>query len=405
MRAGSVAKPRVLLITEQVDPGGKRSHVEALSAGLGAIGWRVTLFDWRDLSLPERAVVAAPNRLLDLVQPALGHRWLVPMLGHFFEMRLRALGRAAEIAIWHVQEPFTLPAARRASGGRPVALTVHGPVHREIAGGYGLPLEHPTIRWIRELERRAYLDADAVISVDRAHADYVRGFGRTERIWIVPNFVDTRRFHPGVTPESFPEAAERFISGRPVVLCPRRLVPKTGVDVAIRAVRLMAERRAACVLVVAGDGPQRRELETLVREIGAGENVLFLGVAPPARMPGWYRRADAIVVPSIRFKGVEEATSIAVLEAQASARPVVASALGGLLEIVEDGVSGLLAPPGDVEALARALEQVIEDRAFGARLGAVAAARVADVHSHVAGARSYAAVYHALGAGVRGLVD
>lgn len=395
----------VVLVTEQVDPGGKRSHVVALRAGLELAGWRVTLFDSHELTWAERGIVAAPGRLLNLVRPGLGHRWLLPSLNRAFGRRLRAISTSTDVAVWHAQEPGTFLAVRRASETGVVALTVHGPMHREVASGYGLELEHPTVVWIRELERQAYLAADAVIAVDRSHAEYVRGFGRSKAIWVVPNFVDTRAFYPEVAPDRCSEATERAIGSRPVVLCPRRLVPKNGVETAIRSMRLLAERSTPCLLLVAGDGPQGHELRRLTEEIGAQALVRFLGVVPPARMPGLCRRADVVVVPSVPHKGIEEATSISVLEAQACGRPVVASAIGGLREVVDDGANGLLVPPGDAVALADALERLIRDRSLGAKLGAVAAAQVASEHSHVTGARSYAAIYRELGCEAKGAVS
>lgn len=386
-----------MLVTEQVDPGGKRSHVVALRAGLEAIGWKAELFDSSGLTPLERIVLAAPTRLLDMGRAGLGHRWLVPELRRSFERHLRSLARTRDIALWHVQEPLTWLAAKRASDRTPIAVTVHGPIHREIASGYGLPLEDRTVQWIREVERRAYLGADAVISVDRAHADYVRAFGRTSGVWVVPNFVDTRCFHPGVDPRPFPGDVERFVGARPVVFCPRRLVPKNGVDVAIRAVARLGRRGVPCVLVVAGDGPQHGELTALVGRLDAGPVVRFLGGVPPERMPGWHRRADVVIVPSIPHKGIREATSISVLEAQACGRPVVASAVGGLLEIVSDGVDGRLVPPGDDEGLAEVIASLLADPEARDRLGGAAAARVRAEHSHLVGARSYAAIYRALG--------
>ena len=386
----------VLLITEQIEPGGKRSHVEALFSGLEAIGWHPRLFDRRSLSFSDRALISIPIRTLDFLGRGLGHLWLIPELERAMKRRLRAMRRSlTDVSVLHVQEPTSFSAARASGMGKPVALTVHGPIHREVASGYGLELSHPVIRRLYEIERRAYLEADAVIAVDRAHAEYVRSFGR-EDVWSIPNFVDTRRFHPDVVPHPLPAQTEAWIAGRQILLCTRRLVPKNGVDIALRAVGILAEQRIPCVLIIVGDGPQRASLEGLAREMDLARVVRFVGSAPPPAIPGWCRRASAVLVPSVPSMGVEEATSISVLEAQACARPVVASSLGGILEIVEDGVSGLLVPPGDPEALAGAVQRVLIDSELGRRLGACAAARVAEEHSHVAGARRYAAVYRHL---------
>jgi glycosyltransferase involved in cell wall biosynthesis len=311
---------------------------------------------------------------------------------------LHALPRGGVLDVVNLQEPFVVHGARRALPGVPIVLTVHGPAHRELASGYGLPLENPTVRWVRALEERAFHEADAIVSVDQAHAAYVRDFGRTERIWVIPNFVDTRRFHPDVPAQSFADDVETWIAGRPVVLCPRLLVPKNGAHVAIDAAARLRDRGVPFALVVVGDGPQRRELEARLRSLSLASSVRLLGTAPQSRMPGYVRRAAAVIVPSVPSKGVEEATSIAALEGQACARPVIASAIGGLREIVTDGVTGTLVPAGDAGALADAIARVLGDADFAARLGTAGAANVRDHHSHVAAARRYVEVYRAVGA-------
>lgn len=395
------ARPgHVAILTDQIKPGGKRSHVDALSAGLRALGWNVSTLGWAQFSFIERAAVVLPTQALNRFQPALGHRWIIPSYNQTLEQRLRQLlRRRPDIEVLSLHEPYAFQYARRAAPGLPIALTVHGPAHREVASGYGLPIEHRTIRWLRTFEERAFREADAVISVDRAHADYVRGFGRADRIWVIPNFVDTRRFHPGLEPEPFDLPTEEWVAGRPVVLCPRLLVPKNGVAIAIEAAAVLRDRRTPFALVIAGDGPQRPALVTRVRELNLESHVEFAGLAPVERMPGWCRRAATVIVPSVSSKGVEEATSITAIEGQACGRPVVASALGGLRELIESERTGLLVPPGDPGALADAIRRVLDDPDLARRLGAAGSRNVLDHHSHETGARRFVEVFRTIAAG------
>lgn len=388
---------RLLLVTEQIEPGGKRSHVEALRAGLEARGWQAELFDRSRFSLVERAIIAGPTRLLDRLRRGLGHRWLLPTYDRVLESRLRSHAGRDEVRLYHVHEAVGFAAVRRVAGRRPVILTIHGPMHREVASAYRLRLEDPVVRMIESAERDAILAADAVIAVDRAHGEYARTFGRERAIHVIPNFVDTRRFHPGAPALPFGPDVEHWIAGRALLLCTRRLVPKNGVDVAIRAMAELEQRDRRCALVVVGDGPQSAELRQLIGQLGLGGCVRLLGSAASERIPGWCRRAAVVVVPSVPSGGVEEATSISVLEGQACARPVVASALGGIREIVEDGETGLLVPPGDPAALAASIERVLSEPALAAHLVETAWPRVRDLHSHEAGARQCEEVYRAAG--------
>jgi glycosyltransferase involved in cell wall biosynthesis len=381
-------------MTEQIDVGGKRSHVEILRAGLEEIGWRVHLVDWATLSYSERVVAAGGYHVLERFTRGLGQRWLLPVATFLLRRRVRDVLRGPEPpSLIHVQEPLTYFPARAEADGRPVVLTIHGPSSLELRMMTGFGPDHPSVRFMEAMERTAYRGADLVISVDQPHAAYVTGFGRPGPIPVIPNFVDTRRFHPALPPGRFPDAIESWLDGRAVALVPRRLVPKNGVDVAIRAARLLADRGGRVGVVIAGEGPQRAELETLARSLDTDRTVRFLGEASQDRIVGWYRRADVVLVPSVPAQGVEEATSISALEGQAVGRPVIASRVGGLPEIVEHEVDGLLVPPKDPAALADAMDRILDDRAFAASLGERAAARVHAERSHVHGAERYAELY------------
>jgi glycosyltransferase involved in cell wall biosynthesis len=142
-----------------------------------------------------------------------------------------------------------------------------------------------------------------------------------------------------------------------VVLAICRLEPQKGVDMAVRAVALLRERRADVHLVVLGEGNERAGLEALARE-------LDVPVYLPGRVPdvaAWLRRAKVLVHP-VRWEGF----GLAVLEAMLAGLPVVASRVSSLPELVVDGETGLLVPPDDAHALARGIETALGD---GARLG------------------------------------
>jgi glycosyltransferase involved in cell wall biosynthesis len=131
-----------------------------------------------------------------------------------------------------------------------------------------------------------------------------------------------------------------------------RLVPEKGFDVLVRA-----GARSGLAIVLVGDGDQRSRLESLAWEVGA--DVTFVGAVAPAELAAHYAAARIVAVPSRR-----EGFGMVAAEALGSGRAVVASDVGGLPELVEDGVNGALVPPGDVDALAAALRST--DPALGA---------------------------------------
>lgn len=156
--------------------------------------------------------------------------------------------------------------------------------------------------------------------------------------------------------------------GAPRLAVVGRLIPIKGHEVLLHAFARVSEDVAGSTLEIAGDGQLEPELRALVQRLGLGETVSFLGrVAPPGPV---FERAEVVVVPSLG-----EGFGMVALEAMERGRPVVASAVGGLPEIVDDGRTGLLVPPGDPEALARAIRELAGDPVRAARLGAAGRAR------------------------------
>jgi glycosyltransferase involved in cell wall biosynthesis len=185
----------------------------------------------------------------------------------------------------------------------------------------------------------------------------------------VPNAVDTETFSPTVE-RGFVRARYNIPDDCFLILCPRRLVPKNGVNFLVESLSLISRHHAFRLLVV-GDGPERENLERLVHELKLQESVVFAGAQPNTELPRFYADADVVAIPSLK-----EATSIAGLEAMASARAVVATNVGGLPEIIQDHVTGLLVTPRDPSALSAAIETLIEQPELRRQLGEAARLRV-----------------------------
>jgi len=215
--------------------------------------------------------------------------------------------------------------------------------------------------------------ADAVIAPSRELAEKSRIINHGRPAYYIPNGVDPEEFRPEVDVRSV--AADHGIpQDRPVVLCPRRLAPKNGVIYFARALPLIhAQCPRACYLI-AGHGGFEEEAARVaqaVREVGVEGQVIFTGDVPHDCMPALMVLAEVVVFPSL-----QEATSIAGLEAMAAGRPVVATRVGGLPEIVAQGETGLLVPPRDPRALAHAVVSLLRDGPRRARYGSAARQRV-----------------------------
>jgi glycosyltransferase involved in cell wall biosynthesis len=148
-----------------------------------------------------------------------------------------------------------------------------------------------------------------------------------------------------------------------------RLVPQKGHRHLVEAVRLMLAEGEKVALVIAGEGPLRETLEAQIGTSGLGRHVALTGFRRD--IPELMAALDAFVLPSLW-----EGFGLVLLEAMAAARPIIASRVSAIPEIVEDGVSGLLVPPGDARALADALILLRRDAGRREALGAAGAERL-----------------------------
>jgi glycogen(starch) synthase len=151
----------------------------------------------------------------------------------------------------------------------------------------------------------------------------------------------------------------------PRVLLLGRLVDEKGFDVALRACAQVVASMPDVRVLVAGDGPARADLVALVDDLGLTEKVEWLGSVPGDGVPAVLARATVVAMPS-RYA---EPFGLVAVEAALAGRPVVASAVGGLPEVIHHERTGLLVPPDDTAALTAALQRVLGDRALATRLG------------------------------------
>jgi glycosyltransferase involved in cell wall biosynthesis len=180
-----------------------------------------------------------------------------------------------------------------------------------------------------------------------------------------------RVIHNGADVRAF-AAASPLSLGYPYVLALGRLVPQKGFDVLLRAWKGL--RAPAMRLVIAGEGPERSELEDLVASLGVERSVVFFGPSDRATTPRLVAGATAVVVPSRSDEGLP----LVSVEAMASGRPLVTTRSGGVVEAVSDGVSGLVVEQEDATGLSGALQRIVDDPALAADLGRAAQRRARD---------------------------
>jgi glycosyltransferase involved in cell wall biosynthesis len=231
---------------------------------------------------------------------------------------------------------------------------VHADVYGQLAGSVArVPLRLSTKHGFNEFrEGRWFGFADRSVG-SLAHVHIAISQGLAQYLAETEGF-DEENFeivHYGISPNG---SAAPYAGSEPRLLCIGRLIPIKGHLVLLRALAQARAQVPAVTLDVAGRGPLEPALKAYVRELGLEDGVRFLGFVSPVQSA--IENAAIVVVPSLG-----EGFGMVALEAMERARPVIASAVGGLPEIVADGKTGLVVPPADAEALAEAIVALVSD--------------------------------------------
>ncbi len=295
---------------------------------------------------------------------------------------LRAARAARRLAaFWREQRPDVLQVYFMDSAyfGVPVARWCGVPKVARVRNnlGYWLTRKHRLLgRLLRPMVDVTLTNTDA------GKAQLVAAEGLpADRVAVLGNGVDLDRFAGFAQPFT--------AAGGVRVGCVANLRPVKNVDGLLRAARRVCDRFPHVLFEVAGDGEQRAELEQLRDELDLGERFQFRGSV--ADVPAFLRTLDVAVLPSH-----SEGMSNALLEYMAAGRAIVATDAGANAQLVRDGQHGLIVPPGDVVALADAIERLLGDPAGAVRLAAGARRRAEGEFSRAAMVRRFEAFYHTL---------
>jgi glycosyltransferase involved in cell wall biosynthesis len=224
---------------------------------------------------------------------------------------------------------------------------------------------------------------DEVVVVSDVVANSLRRWGvATDRVSTIHNGVDIEYFQ-GAPPTLRSEIAPE---GHSLIGFVGRLVPEKGGALLLRAAKQVLAVHPKAKFVLAGEGPARREWETLAIQLGISEQVFFAGGRDD--MPGVYASLDIVVLPSFI-----EALPMCLLEAMAAGRPVIAARVGAVPKLINTEQTGLLLDPGDEDALAQAILRLLHDPELARRLAENGRMHVARHFSAEAMAKSYIGKY------------
>lgn len=378
--------------------GGKHIHQELLQKGWAESGHGVTTA----FPGPTPILSRAWGKIRSLTGARSNFDAFTAMLGRVerdLRRQVAAAVRRGGVDCISTQDSLSTVAAARAleALGRRVkiVMTLHGYFTREEINYQYFGGDEGRFRELgMDIERKAAANADRIIAVDSRIRDYMREELRYGGpIDVLFNAIDDSRFFPVPVGEKARIRKNLGIDPeRILLLVARRLVKKNGVIHALEAMRdLKADGRYQLCLV--GDGPERQNLMRYVSEEGLSDIVLARGNVSHDEVDGYYKAADVILLPSIRSDDVEEATSLSMLEGMACGKPVIASAIGGLREVIHHGENGFLVPEKTPAEMARMVRAVTADPSLAANVGTAAAAFARKNHGYRAHARKVAALY------------
>jgi len=230
---------------------------------------------------------------------------------------------------------------------KPFVLTAHG------GDVYKTPFKNS---WYNALARYILREADQVITVSRFNAKILLSLGVSPcKLHVVPNGYNERLFKP------MPMDVMRKRLGLPVskkiLLSVGNLVYVKGHIYLVEAMRFVLKERNDVILIIVGSGPLRENLERRVKKLGLNDKIMFVGGRPHEEIPLWMNACDMLILPSLC-----EGFPTVIPEAMACGKPVVASNVGGIPEILSSNELGILVPPKDPKSLAWAIIKAVNTK-------------------------------------------
>jgi len=357
-------------------PKGSSVHVRELVNALAACGNQVTIFaaNVGEALAPLRARVievdgsGPPDGRLPGVEGAGALPWDLEEDWHHVAVvdRLRRL--QAQEGFDPVYERYSLWSAAGVRAAKllnvPCLVEVNAPLV-EKRRRYGSLVR---VSEAKAIEADVLSRADAILAVSEGVKAYVLANGADPlRTVVIPNGVDVSRFHPAVESDVGQRLNGRFVMG-----FVGSLQRWHGIEILVQVIRTLLRRSDDYRLLIVGDGVLRSWLESQVEALGLDKAVTLTGPVPHDRVPGLIRRMDVALAPYPLLENFYF-SPLKLFEYMAVGTPVVGSRIGQIQEVVRDGETGLLVPPGDPQALVDQIERLRRDQNLREELGRAAA--------------------------------
>jgi len=335
-------------------------HLQEVLRAMVSIGAEVDLFTRRlGGTAPADLTAVRVNALTPLPKAEAGPRELAALESNEELEKLLALG-AFDI----VYERYSLWSYAGMEFAQRIGiagiLEVNAPLIEEHAAYRDL-VDRDTAE---EVAKRAFAAAKLIVAVSSEVAAYVSRFPQTSgKVVVLPN---------GINPDRFPVNVAAMIPGDAFTIgFVGSLKPWHGVDLLAQAFEEFHRQERKSRLIIVGDGPERAKLESYISACGVAGDVVFTGAIAPTAVPGLLASMDVVVAPYPKLEHFYF-SPLKIYEYMAAGRPVVASRIGQIAEILDHQVTGWLTPPGDTGALVEAFKVLLASPDLRKRMGRAA---------------------------------
>lgn len=329
-------KKNILIATalEYPHQGGVSSHIELLIRGLSKNN-NVIVISRSNISKVLERLCFIIAGIFSLINKGYGYYIYHRLIGSILRKKVKKYIKKYNIDIIHIHstnfaftEPFTIPSV----------LTCHADITNEMLGQGKLNLNTLAEQKFYQMEYKCYISNDCIIAVDERLKQHVLSIASNANVIAMINFIDPDEFlNHELSIDDY--KALGIPLDKDILLCPRRIVIKNGV---IYAVKILENLPDNYHLVLIGGGDKLASIESYITEQNLTDRVTIIPGIDRMEIAKFYNISTFVLIPSITVNNLQEATSIAALEGMSCGKVVVASAIGGLVQLIEDGKTGIL---------------------------------------------------------------
>ncbi len=386
--------------------GGKHIHQELIEKGFNELGHSV------DCCYPSNKRMISLKRIfikvLSKISSAFQFLSIRDKMQSYISFLVNSLGRILNknkydfILAEDTVSAYAVKKYFLKSGNKiPVLLTLHGYFPRETVnyGYYDKVNRKKVFDYCFSIENEAVRFADAIITVDTRIKNYLHDeHDRSKNVFVVFNAIDNNRFFPVSVEEKLQYRKELNLEPDKMnLLVARRFVLKNGVHYGIEAAKsLITMGYNKFQLIIVGDGPEKNNLIDLVEKYKLNSYVKFTGAVDHSMVDKYYKASDIILMPSTKSDDVEEATSLSMLEGMICGKVVIASAIGGMKEVIRDGDNGILVEDKNPEQIAGKIVNMMNDDNLYKKISVKANEYAAENHAYRNHAGKFLEIYRNL---------